>query len=44
MLFIFNSRQLRQCLSLVMMSKLLDEKHEDIPNANNLQVKIGFCF
>ncbi|KAB1270728.1 SMC5-SMC6 complex localization factor protein 2 [Camelus dromedarius] len=31
-------RQLRQCLSLVIISKLLDEKHEDIPNANNLQV------
>lgn len=33
-------RQLRQCLSLVMMSKLLDEKHEDIPNANNLQISV----
>ncbi|XP_021054265.1 SMC5-SMC6 complex localization factor protein 2 isoform X1 [Mus pahari] len=33
-------RQLRQCLSLVMISKLLDEKHEDIPNANNLQISV----
>ncbi|OWK07645.1 SLF2, partial [Cervus elaphus hippelaphus] len=30
-------RQLRQCLSLVIISKLLDEKREDIPNVNNLQ-------
>uniref|UniRef100_A0A2K6PIW3 SMC5-SMC6 complex localization factor 2 n=1 Tax=Rhinopithecus roxellana TaxID=61622 RepID=A0A2K6PIW3_RHIRO len=30
-------RQLRQCLSLVIISKLLDEKHEDVPNAGNLQ-------
>ncbi|XP_054974951.1 SMC5-SMC6 complex localization factor protein 2 isoform X2 [Sorex araneus] len=33
-------RQLRQCLSLVIISKLLDEKHEDIPNANNLQISV----
>ncbi|XP_008532486.1 SMC5-SMC6 complex localization factor protein 2 isoform X2 [Equus przewalskii] len=33
-------RQLRQCLSLVIISKLLDEKHEDIPNASNLQVSV----
>ncbi|XP_066094644.1 SMC5-SMC6 complex localization factor protein 2 isoform X1 [Saccopteryx bilineata] len=33
-------RQLRQCLSLVIISKLLDEKHEDIPNANNLQLSV----
>ncbi|XP_048663126.1 SMC5-SMC6 complex localization factor protein 2 isoform X3 [Marmota marmota marmota] len=33
-------RQLRQCLSLVIISKLLDEKHEDVPNANNLQISI----
>ena len=33
-----NFRQLRQCLSLVIISKLLDEKREDIPNVNNLQV------
>uniref|UniRef100_A0A2K5PGU0 SMC5-SMC6 complex localization factor 2 n=1 Tax=Cebus imitator TaxID=2715852 RepID=A0A2K5PGU0_CEBIM len=33
-------RQLRQCLSLVIISKLLDEKHEDVPNANNLQVSV----
>nr|XP_035920897.1 SMC5-SMC6 complex localization factor protein 2 isoform X2 [Halichoerus grypus] len=33
-------RQLRQCLSLVIISKLLDEKREDIPNANNLQVSV----
>ncbi|XP_006231613.1 SMC5-SMC6 complex localization factor protein 2 isoform X2 [Rattus norvegicus] len=33
-------RQLRQCLSLVIISKLLDEKHEDIPNANNLQIPV----
>ncbi|XP_006210570.1 SMC5-SMC6 complex localization factor protein 2 isoform X1 [Vicugna pacos] len=35
-----HGRQLRQCLSLVIISKLLDEKHEDIPNANNLQVSV----
>ncbi|NP_001124554.1 SMC5-SMC6 complex localization factor protein 2 [Pongo abelii] len=33
-------RQLRQCLSLVIISKLLDEKHEDVPNASNLQVSV----
>ncbi|XP_057591319.1 SMC5-SMC6 complex localization factor protein 2 isoform X2 [Hippopotamus amphibius kiboko] len=33
-------RQLRQCLSLVIISKLLDEKHEDIPNASNLQISV----
>lgn len=33
-------RQLRQCLSLVIISKLLDEKHEDVPNANNLQISV----
>lgn len=33
-------RQLRQCLSLVIISKLLDEKCEEIPNANNLQVSV----
>ncbi|XP_004428018.1 PREDICTED: SMC5-SMC6 complex localization factor protein 2 isoform X1 [Ceratotherium simum simum] len=33
-------RQLRQCLSLVIISKLLDEKREDIPNATNLQVSV----
>ncbi|KAK1333540.1 hypothetical protein QTO34_005925 [Cnephaeus nilssonii] len=33
-------RQLRQCLSLVIISKLLDEKCEDIPNANNLQISV----
>lgn len=33
-------KQLRQCLSLVIISKLLDEKHEDIPNANNLQISV----
>ncbi|XP_055976474.1 SMC5-SMC6 complex localization factor protein 2 isoform X2 [Sorex fumeus] len=33
-------RQLRQCLSLVIISKLLDEKHEEIPNANNLQISV----
>ncbi|KAG8523590.1 LOW QUALITY PROTEIN: SMC5-SMC6 complex localization factor protein 2, partial [Galemys pyrenaicus] len=33
-------RQLRQCLSLVIISKLLDEKHEDIPNANNLKISV----
>ncbi|XP_019491879.1 PREDICTED: SMC5-SMC6 complex localization factor protein 2 isoform X2 [Hipposideros armiger] len=33
-------RQLRQCLSLVIISKLLDDKHEDIPNANNLKVSV----
>jgi len=33
-------RQLRQCLSLVIISKLLDEKREDIPNANNLQITV----
>ncbi|XP_060027467.1 SMC5-SMC6 complex localization factor protein 2 isoform X2 [Erinaceus europaeus] len=33
-------RQLRQCLSLVNISKLLDEKREDIPNANNLQISV----
>nr|KAF6458917.1 SMC5-SMC6 complex localization factor 2 [Rousettus aegyptiacus] len=33
-------RQLRQCLSLVIISKLLDEKHEDIPNTNNLQISV----
>ncbi|XP_076981866.1 SMC5-SMC6 complex localization factor protein 2 isoform X2 [Tamandua tetradactyla] len=31
-------RQLRECLSLVIISKLLDENHEDVPNANNLQI------
>ncbi|XP_036754575.1 SMC5-SMC6 complex localization factor protein 2 isoform X2 [Manis pentadactyla] len=35
-----HGRQLRQCLSLVIISKLLDEKHEDIPNASNLQVSV----
>uniref|UniRef100_A0A8C2UYF6 SMC5-SMC6 complex localization factor 2 n=1 Tax=Chinchilla lanigera TaxID=34839 RepID=A0A8C2UYF6_CHILA len=33
-------RQLRQCLSLVIISKLLDEKHEDVPNATNLQISV----
>ncbi|XP_070288591.1 SMC5-SMC6 complex localization factor protein 2 isoform X4 [Myotis yumanensis] len=33
-------RQLRQCLSLVIISKLLDEKREDIPNTNNLQISV----
>ncbi|XP_053439893.1 SMC5-SMC6 complex localization factor protein 2 isoform X1 [Nycticebus coucang] len=33
-------RQLRQRLSLVIISKLLDEKHEDVPNANNLQISV----
>ncbi|XP_008843785.1 SMC5-SMC6 complex localization factor protein 2 [Nannospalax galili] len=33
-------RQLRQCLSLVIISKLLDEKHEDVSNANNLQISV----
>lgn len=33
-------RQLRQCLSLVIISKLLDEKREDIPNMNNLQISV----
>ncbi|XP_043331640.1 SMC5-SMC6 complex localization factor protein 2 isoform X1 [Cervus elaphus] len=33
-------RQLRQCLSLVIISKLLDEKREDIPNVNNLQISV----
>ncbi|KAM5139047.1 SMC5-SMC6 complex localization factor protein 2 isoform 2-T3 [Callospermophilus lateralis] len=33
-------RQLRQCLSLVIISKLLDEKHEDVPNASNLQISV----
>ncbi|XP_010624676.1 SMC5-SMC6 complex localization factor protein 2 isoform X2 [Fukomys damarensis] len=33
-------RQLRQCLSLVIISKLLDEKHEDVSNASNLQISI----
>ncbi|XP_021505378.1 SMC5-SMC6 complex localization factor protein 2 isoform X2 [Meriones unguiculatus] len=33
-------RQLRQRLSLVIISKLLDEKHEDIPNVNNLQISV----
>uniref|UniRef100_H0XCY4 SMC5-SMC6 complex localization factor 2 n=1 Tax=Otolemur garnettii TaxID=30611 RepID=H0XCY4_OTOGA len=33
-------RQLRQRLSLVIISKLLDENHEDVPNANNLQVSV----
>ncbi|KAM9618100.1 SMC5-SMC6 complex localization factor protein 2 isoform 2-T2 [Trichechus inunguis] len=33
-------RQLRQCLSLVIISKLLDEKHEDVPNVNNLQISV----
>nr|KAF6425741.1 SMC5-SMC6 complex localization factor 2 [Molossus molossus] len=33
-------RQLRQCLSLVIISKLLDEKCEDIPNTNNLQISV----
>ncbi|EHB18507.1 Protein FAM178A [Heterocephalus glaber] len=33
-------RQLRQCLSLAIISKLLDEKHEDVPNASNLQISI----
>ncbi|XP_036294774.1 SMC5-SMC6 complex localization factor protein 2 isoform X4 [Pipistrellus kuhlii] len=35
-----HGRQLRQCLSLVIISKLLDEKCEDIPNANNLQISV----
>ncbi|XP_007938138.1 SMC5-SMC6 complex localization factor protein 2 [Orycteropus afer afer] len=35
-----HGRQLRQCLSLVIISKLLDEKHEDVPNANNLQISV----
>ena len=39
-----NFRQLRQCLSLVIISKLLDEKREDIPNVNNLQVEIALLF
>ncbi|XP_037660421.1 SMC5-SMC6 complex localization factor protein 2 isoform X2 [Choloepus didactylus] len=33
-------RQLRECLSLVIISKLLDENHEDVPNANNLQISL----
>ncbi|XP_045147234.1 SMC5-SMC6 complex localization factor protein 2 isoform X5 [Echinops telfairi] len=33
-------RQLRQCLSLVIISKLLEEKQEDIPNASNLQITV----
>ncbi|XP_048194398.1 SMC5-SMC6 complex localization factor protein 2 isoform X2 [Perognathus longimembris pacificus] len=33
-------RQLRQCLSLVIISKLLEEKPEDVPNANNLQISV----
>ncbi|XP_062958669.1 SMC5-SMC6 complex localization factor protein 2 isoform X2 [Cynocephalus volans] len=33
-------RQLRQYLSLVIISKLLDEKHEDVPNASNLQISV----
>ncbi|KAM5271626.1 SMC5-SMC6 complex localization factor protein 2 [Ctenodactylus gundi] len=33
-------RQLRQYLSLVIISKLLDEKSEDVPNANNLQISV----
>ncbi|ELK35642.1 PREDICTED: SMC5-SMC6 complex localization factor protein 2 isoform X1 [Myotis davidii] len=33
-------RQLRQCLSLVIISKLLDEKREDVPNTNNLQISV----
>ncbi|XP_024411501.2 SMC5-SMC6 complex localization factor protein 2 isoform X1 [Desmodus rotundus] len=37
-------RQLRQCLSLVIISKLLDEKHEDIPNASNLQISVLYRY
>ncbi|XP_069851185.1 SMC5-SMC6 complex localization factor protein 2 isoform X2 [Dipodomys merriami] len=33
-------RQLRQCLSLVIISKLLEEKPEDVPNASNLQISV----
>ncbi|XP_071071789.1 SMC5-SMC6 complex localization factor protein 2 isoform X3 [Dasypus novemcinctus] len=33
-------RQLRECLSLVIISKLLDEKHEDVPDASNLQISL----
>ncbi|XP_040848228.1 SMC5-SMC6 complex localization factor protein 2 isoform X1 [Ochotona curzoniae] len=33
-------RQLRQYLSLVIISKLLDEKPEDVPNASNLQISV----
>nr|XP_003409221.1 SMC5-SMC6 complex localization factor protein 2 isoform X2 [Loxodonta africana] len=33
-------RQLRQCLSLVIISELLDEKHEDILNVSNLQISV----
>ncbi|KAM6183894.1 SMC5-SMC6 complex localization factor protein 2 [Erethizon dorsatum] len=33
-------RQMRQCLSLVIISKLLDEKHEAVPNASNLQISV----
>ncbi|XP_063100084.1 SMC5-SMC6 complex localization factor protein 2 isoform X1 [Cavia porcellus] len=33
-------RQLRQCLSLVIISKLLDEKHGDVPNTSNLQISV----
>uniref|UniRef100_A0A8C5P594 SMC5-SMC6 complex localization factor 2 n=1 Tax=Jaculus jaculus TaxID=51337 RepID=A0A8C5P594_JACJA len=37
-------RQLRQCLSLVIISNLLDEKHEDVPNANNLQISVLYHY
>ncbi|XP_006831317.1 PREDICTED: protein FAM178A [Chrysochloris asiatica] len=37
-------RQLRQCLSLVIISKLLDEKHEDVPNANNMQITVLYHY
>ncbi|KAM6186607.1 SMC5-SMC6 complex localization factor protein 2 isoform 2-T2 [Rhynchocyon petersi] len=33
-------RQLRQYLSLVVISKLLDEKHEEVPDVSNLQVSV----